>query len=51
MDDADLVADAYAWGDLELAHGFHPTKFGTRFSFAPLPRQEVSAARPATPTS
>ena len=35
------VRDAYGWGDLELDHGFHPTKFGTRFTFAPVPRQEV----------
>lgn len=35
------VRDAYGWMDLELAHDFHPTKFGTRFTFAPVPRQEV----------
>ncbi len=35
------VRDAYGWTDLELGHGFHPTKFGTRFSFAPVPRLEV----------
>ncbi|MGH3970967.1 MAG: type IIL restriction-modification enzyme MmeI, partial [Mycobacterium sp.] len=26
------VADAYGWTDLELDHGFHETKFGTRFT-------------------
>lgn len=35
------VRDAYRWSDLELGHGFHPTKFGTRYTFAPGPRQEV----------
>ena len=35
------VRDAYGWTDLGLGHDFHPTKFGTRFTFAPVPRQEV----------
>ena len=35
------VRDAYGWTDLDLGHGFHETKFGTRFTFAPAPRQEV----------
>ena len=35
------VAAAYGWSDLPLDHGFHQTKFGTRFTFAPAPRQEV----------
>ena len=35
------VRDAYGWTDLDLGHGFHETKFGTRFTFAPVPRQEV----------
>jgi hypothetical protein len=35
------VRDAYGWGDLDLGHDFHETKFGTRFTFAPGPRQEV----------
>ncbi len=35
------VRDAYGWTDLDLGHGFHDTKFGTRFTFAPVPRQEV----------
>lgn len=34
------VCDAYGW-DLDLGHGFHETKFGTRFTFAPVPRQEI----------
>jgi hypothetical protein len=35
------VRDAYGWSDLELGHGFHETKFGIRYTFAPVPRQEV----------
>ena len=35
------VRDAYGWEDLDLGHGFHETKFGTRFTFAPGPRGEV----------
>jgi hypothetical protein len=35
------VRDAYGWRDLDLGHGFHDTKLGTRFTFAPVPRQEV----------
>jgi hypothetical protein len=35
------VADAYNWSDLDLGHDFHDTKFGTRFTFAPVPRREV----------
>ena len=35
------VRDAYGWSDLDLGHDFHDTKFGTRFTFAPKPRQEV----------
>ncbi len=35
------VRDAYGWTDLDLGHDFHATKFGTRFTFAPVPRQEV----------
>ncbi len=34
------VRDAYEW-DFELAHGFHDTRFGTSFTFAPAPRQEM----------
>ena len=35
------VRDAYGWDDLDLGHDFHETKFGTRYTFAPVPRQEV----------
>jgi hypothetical protein len=35
------VRDAYGWTDFDLGHGFHETKFGTRFTFVPLARQEV----------
>ena len=35
------VRDAYGWSNLELGHGFHETKFGVRYTFAPGPRQEV----------
>jgi hypothetical protein len=35
------VRDAYGWSDLDLGYGFHETKFGTRFTLAPAPRQEV----------
>ena len=35
------VRDAYGWDDLELGHGFHETRYGTRYTLAPLPRQEA----------
>jgi hypothetical protein len=35
------VGEAYGWTDLEVGHDFYETKFGTRFTFAPKPRQEV----------
>ena len=35
------VRDAYGWTDLDLGHGFHKTRFGVRYTFAPQPRQEV----------
>ncbi|WP_249019144.1 Eco57I restriction-modification methylase domain-containing protein [Conexibacter sp. S30A1] len=35
------VRDAYGWSDLELGHGFHETRFGVRYTFAPAPRQEL----------
>jgi hypothetical protein len=35
------VRDAYGWTDLDLCHDFRETRFGTRFTFAPVPRQEV----------
>jgi hypothetical protein len=39
MDEA--VKQAYGWHDLELAHGFHETKQGIRFTISPEARQEV----------
>ena len=39
------VRDAYGWTDLDLGHGFHETKFGTRFTFAPV--AAPGGARPA----
>ena len=39
------MRDAYGWTDLDLGHGFHETKFGTRFTFAPAPAP--GGARPA----
>ena len=35
------VRHAYGWDDLVLDHDFHETKFGARFTFAPMPRQEI----------
>lgn len=35
------VAAAYGWSDLDVGHGFHETKLGRRFTFAPAARQEV----------
>jgi hypothetical protein len=35
------VGDAYGLTDLDLGRDFHETKFGTRFTFAPVARQEV----------
>jgi hypothetical protein len=35
------VRDAYGWDDLDLDRDFYETKFGTRFTFAAMPRQEV----------
>jgi hypothetical protein len=35
------VRDAYGFDELDLGHDFHETKFGTRFTLAPVPRQEV----------
>ncbi|HWT94814.1 MAG TPA: type IIL restriction-modification enzyme MmeI [Solirubrobacteraceae bacterium] len=35
------VRDAYGWTDLDLGHDFHETKFGVRYTFAPVPRQEI----------
>lgn len=39
MDEA--VKQAYGWHDLELAHNFHETKQGIRFTISPEARQEV----------
>ena len=35
------VAAAYGWDDLDLAHGFHETKQGTRFTISEEARREV----------
>ena len=37
----ETVQRAYGWQDLELAHGFHATKQGIRFTISPEARQEV----------
>ncbi len=37
------VASAYGWDDLNLGHGFHKTKQGTRFSISETARREVLA--------
>jgi len=41
MDNA--VAAAYGWGDLDLGHGVHGTKQGTRFAISESARREVLA--------
>ena len=41
MDNA--VATAYGWSDLDLGHGFHETKQGTRFTISESARREVLA--------
>ena len=41
MDNA--VAAAYGWSDLDLGHGFHETKQGTRFTMSETARREVLA--------
>ena len=35
------VAAAYGWDDLNLGHGFHETKLGTRFTISESARREV----------
>lgn len=35
------VRDAYGWNDLELGHDFYETRFGVRFTFEPIVRQEI----------
>jgi len=37
------VAAAYGWDDLDLGHGFHETKQGTRFTISESGRREVLA--------
>ena len=37
------VAAAYGWSDLDLCHGFHETKQGTRFTISESARREVLA--------
>jgi len=37
------VAAAYGWDDLDLSHGFHETKQGTRFTISESARREVLA--------
>ncbi len=37
------VAAAYGWSDLNLGHGFHETKQGTRFTISESARREVLA--------
>jgi hypothetical protein len=35
------VAAAYGWHDLDLGHGFHATKQGTRYTISEAARREV----------
>ena len=35
------VAHAYGWDDLDLDHGFHETRQGTRYTVGPVVRQEI----------
>jgi hypothetical protein len=35
------VQRAYGWDDLDLGHDFHETRFGVRYTFEPVARQEV----------
>jgi hypothetical protein len=37
----EAVAEAYGWADLDLGHGFHETRQGTRFTIAPDVQVEV----------
>lgn len=37
------VAAAYGWSDLDLGHGFHETRQGTRFTISESARREVLA--------
>lgn len=35
------IAGAYGWSDLDLGHGFHQTKQGTRYTLSEVARREV----------
>ena len=35
------VRDAYGWQDIELGHGFHDTKQGTRWTISPEAQRQV----------
>ncbi|MEU8915866.1 Eco57I restriction-modification methylase domain-containing protein [Streptomyces nigrescens] len=35
------VAEAYGWTDLDLKHGFHPTRQGDRFTITPTTQTEI----------
>jgi hypothetical protein len=35
------AAHSYGWADLDLDHGFHKTRLGTRFTVGPAARQEI----------
>ncbi|WP_208876118.1 Eco57I restriction-modification methylase domain-containing protein [Streptomyces armeniacus] len=37
----EAVAEAYGWGDLDMGHGFHPTRQGERFTIEPSIQTEV----------
>jgi hypothetical protein len=37
----EAVARAYGWEDLDLDHGFHETRQGTRYTVGPMARQEI----------
>jgi hypothetical protein len=37
----EAVAWAYGWEDLDLDHGFHETRQGTRYTVGPVARQEI----------
>ena len=35
------VTDGFGWGDLDLDHGFHETRWGYRFTLGPVARVEI----------
>ena len=41
------VAAAYGWTDLDLGHGFHETKQGTRYTLSEAARREVLGRPPS----